>query len=129
MQDTEIYRYILSYAQSLFREEFNRKLVERQIAEYLDEGKTLSGIYNSMLYWFDVRQEDPSKAKGGIGIVSYVYAEAQKHYRDKARNERKYTGIDDKVDEMIEFRDVPRRICNTSEPTTKPRGTSYFDLK
>lgn len=129
MQDTEIYHYILSYAQSLFKEGFNRKLIEKQIAEYLDEGKTLSGIYNSMLYWFDVRQEDPSKAKGGIGIVSYIYSDAQKYYRDKDRNERRYTGIDNKVDKMIEFRDIPHRICDTSEPTVKPRGTSYFDLK
>lgn len=61
----------------LLGEGYSRNKVDRQIKEYLDEGKTASGIFHTLEYWYDVKKADPSKAYGGIGIVPHIYLEAR----------------------------------------------------
>ena len=66
---------------------FIRQKTDRQIQSFLKDGKTLEGIYQAVVYWFDVKNGDIEAANGGIGIVDYIYDEAIKYYQRLAENE------------------------------------------
>jgi hypothetical protein len=47
-----------------------------------DYGYTDSGILIALDYWFNKKKGSIEKANGGMGIVPYIYDEAQKYYRN-----------------------------------------------
>lgn len=56
--------------------------VQTQIKTFTQEyGYTYSGIHKTLVYFFEVKQNTIQKSNGGIGIVPYVYDEAQEYYR------------------------------------------------
>lgn len=52
----------------------------QQLGKFRREGYTDAGILLTLKYWFEVRQEDIDKANGGMGIVPYVYQDAQRYF-------------------------------------------------
>lgn len=55
--------------------------VNKQIKEYLTKyDYTYTGILKSLIYFFEVKNNDIEKANGGIGIVPYVYNDAKNYY-------------------------------------------------
>lgn len=86
-------RSIHTMAKELFGAAYSRSRIERQIDEMLKEGKSEIGILRSMQYWFEVRQEDVEKAHGGIGIVAYIYGEAQDYWFKKDTYQQKNLNI------------------------------------
>ena len=59
----------------------NWALVNKQIKSYKEENNyTYRGILKSLQYWYDIKKNDISKAKGGIGIIPYIYNQALDYY-------------------------------------------------
>lgn len=56
--------------------------VQTQIKTFTQEyGYTYSGIQKALVYFFEVKKNTIQKSNGGIGIVPYIYDEAQEYYR------------------------------------------------
>lgn len=71
---------IKNYVKSILKEQYVAARVNKQIKEYLAEGYTASGILKTLIYWYEIKHNDVSKAMGGIGIVPYVYNQALDYY-------------------------------------------------
>jgi len=69
------------YIMKMFNEEFVNPRVRKQINEFKDKyNYTYSGILKALVYFFEVKGNSIEKAKGGIGIVPYVYNDAYNYY-------------------------------------------------
>lgn len=71
---------IKNYAKSILKEQYVAARVNKQIKDFLAEGYTASGILKTLIYWYEIKRNDISKAMGGIGIVPYVYKQALDYY-------------------------------------------------
>ena len=71
---------IKNYAKSILKEQYVAARVNKQIKDFLAEGYTASGILKTLIYWYEIKHNDISKAMGGIGIVPYVYNQALDYY-------------------------------------------------
>ena len=71
---------IKNYAKSILKEQYVAARVNKQIKDFLAEGYTASGILKTLIYWYEIKHNDVSKAMGGIGIVPYVYKQALDYY-------------------------------------------------
>ena len=71
---------IKNYAKSILKEQYVAARVNKQIKDFLAEGYTASGILKALIYWYEIKHNDISKAMGGIGIVPYVYKQALDYY-------------------------------------------------
>lgn len=70
-----------NYIKKLLGIEIITPKVKRQIQEYLEKyNYTYSGILKALIYFYEVKGNDTSKANGGIGIVGYIYQEAWNYY-------------------------------------------------
>lgn len=68
---------------NLFGTDFVEPRVQKQIKKYIEENKyTYSGIRKALVYHYEVKHGDLSKARGGIGIVEYVYQDAFNYYKN-----------------------------------------------
>ncbi len=67
-------------------------LIDKQISEFTKiNGYTISGIYNTLKYFFSIGERDVGEDVRGIGIVPYVYEEAKEYFETikKATNHNK----------------------------------------
>ena len=103
---------------------YNKNKIDKQIKELLKEGKTEIGILRTLEYWYDIKQSSAAQAKGGIGIVPYVYGEAMNYFdRQKRYKEMQQTiDIDSFIDDTKVLRVSPK-------PIRKPLGVKLFDLE
>ncbi len=56
------------------------KKLKSQWENFIKKGYTPKGIYFSVRYFYEVQNGDISKAKGGIGIVPFIYNEATAYW-------------------------------------------------
>lgn len=69
------------YIKKLFNYEKIPQRVYLQINQYVKEyGYSYSGILKTLVYAFEVKHNDITKANGGIGIVPYLYDQAYRYY-------------------------------------------------
>ena len=69
------------YIMQLLKEEYISPRVRKQMNTYVNEMKfTYSGIHKALIYFYEVKKNDVSKANDGIGIVPYIYKEAFNYY-------------------------------------------------
>jgi hypothetical protein len=54
----------------------------------LKDGKTAKGIYFTIRYFYEVEKGDPSKADGGIGIVSYTYEKGTTYWGERNQKDK-----------------------------------------
>lgn len=76
-----MFNTIIQYCGEIFGKEANFPRIGKQIKEYAISGMTYNGIYLTLKYWYEVKKNDISKSKGGIGIVPYIYNEARDYWR------------------------------------------------
>lgn len=104
--------------------------VEKQIKSYVENGISEREIYNTLIYWYDVKQNSPADAKGGIGIVPYVHVDASKYMKTKYKREHRYDNVDkDALQREIEERDKPKEITMTAPQIKPPKRKHYFNLE
>mgnify|MGYP005610346695 FL=1 len=69
------------YIKELFNTTYIDPRVRAQIKKYVEEFNfTYSGIRKALVYHYEIKGGDKSKANGGIGIVPYVYENAYNYY-------------------------------------------------
>lgn len=104
--------------------------VSKQIKTFTENGISEREIYNTLIYWYDVKKNSPEEAKGGIGIVPYVHVDASKYMKTKYRREHMYDNLDkDVLQKEIELRDKPKEITMTAPQIKSPKRKHYFNLE
>ena len=69
------------YIKDLFGTTYIDPRVRAQIKKYVEEfNYTYSGIRKALIYHYEIKGGDKSKANGGIGIVPYVYEAAYNYH-------------------------------------------------
>lgn len=73
------------------------------IKRYSTQGLTYTGMLNALKYFYEVQNHSTEKAKESIGIIPYVYEEANKYYNDI--NNRK-----EKIKEVVEQKEQEKKV-------------------
>ena len=69
------------YIKQLFNTTYIDPRVRNQIKKFIEEyNYTYSGIRKALIYHYEIKGGDKTKANGGIGIVPYVYENAYNYY-------------------------------------------------
>lgn len=66
------------------------------ISKYASEGMTYKGMTRALMYFYDVQKNSIDKSNGGIGIVPWVYEDANRYYERKENMEKQ-------LEEAIEY--------------------------
>lgn len=109
------------YIIQLFNLEHMDGRITLQIKKYMQDYKyTYSGILRTLKYFYEVKQNNISKANNGIGIVPWVYQEAYQYYYNQwllsQKNQEKI--INDYTPKVIDI--------NIREPKRNPRRKRIF---
>ena len=84
LSEEELYKEkIFDYVRNLFKSNFNKTRIEYQLNKMMKENIdfTYSGIFKTLVYWYEVKQGDVSKSHYSINIVPYIYTDAREYYR------------------------------------------------
>ena len=104
--------------------------ISKQIKSFVENGISEREIYNTLIYWYDVKKSDPAEAKGGIGIVPYVHVDASKYMKTKYRREHMYDNLNkDILQKEIDLRDKPKEITMIAPQIKPPKRKHYFNLE
>ena len=69
------------YIMHLFNEDKVNVRIQKQIKRFREElNYTYSGILKALVYHYEIKNGDITKANGGIAIVEYVYKPAYEYY-------------------------------------------------
>lgn len=110
-------------------QDYVKSRVDNQIKENLKEGRTLKGILQALDYWYDVQKHDPKEAYGGIGIVEYIYQDAQNYFERKQKLCINFDKVpEEKVKKMLDNKEKLSPPCKVKERIIKPRRAVYFKL-
>lgn len=82
-------------------------LCEAQRKKLIKEKKTNKGIYFALRYFYEVKNGDKEKARGGIGIIAYIYNESCMYW---ANLERKQEGILLQIEKQLRERSMREPI-------------------
>ena len=112
-----------NYIMNLLGEEFISPRVRKQINSYIETYNfTYSGMKKALVYFYEVKGNDKSKAKGGIGIIPYVYRDAYNYYYSlwlaNQKNEHKV---------ITDYKPVVREV-RIPPPQLKPRKRHLFSF-
>ena len=73
---------LIEYIKQLFKVERLNPHIYKQLKDYIEINHfTYSGIHKALIYHYEIKKGDISKANGGIGIVEYIYQQAHDYYR------------------------------------------------
>ena len=73
---------LLAYICQLFGLKAPGPIIYRQLKLFLDKYSyyTYKGIKNSLIYFYEVQKKSTEKSNNAIGIVPYVYDQAQEYF-------------------------------------------------
>lgn len=109
-------------------DDYVKSRVEKQINENLAAGKKLGGILGTLTYWYDVKGHNPKDAHGGIGIVEYVYNEAQEYYRQQKENKHRYDKVNEDDIGGYQLSNRELRVPEKRIKFQKPKRVDYVRL-
>lgn len=67
---------------------------EKQREQFIKKfGYTNEGILNALKYWYKVKRQSPEKAGNRIGIVPYIYSEANEYYANIEKKQKQITKV------------------------------------
>ena len=95
------------------KEEYISPKVRKQINQYITEyNYTYSGMRKALVYFYEVKHNDPAKANGGIGIIPYCYNQARDYYYSLwlAQQQNVDKVIDEYKPEVVEVRIQPPQL-------------------
>ena len=82
-----------------------------------NNGYTYKGMINALKYFYEVKNGNKERAKEGIGIVPYVYDEAQEYY---IKIEKKNKEVKEVVEQQI---GTPKENIRISIPKRNKKST------
>lgn len=121
-EDIRLTQEIHEKMRSLLKDAYIKQKIDKQIKSYLEENKTLKGIKLTLDYWYDIKKNDPTKAMGGIGIVGYIYKEAQSYWTKKEERVNCNKDIDLSCYDKIQTYQIK------PSPIKKPKRVKLFNL-
>lgn len=69
------------YIMNLFHESYINARIRKQLKDFKEQYDfSYSGMLKTLIYWYEVKGNSTEKANGGIGIIPYVYKDAEKYY-------------------------------------------------
>lgn len=122
MEDRRITAEIHAKMQKLLGTNYSLYKINKQLATFEQEGKTRQGIKLALDYWYDIKKENTAKANGGIGIVSYIYSEAQKYWEKQKMLDSRNNNMD------LSCYDDPVIYKVKPTPIIKPKRVRLFKL-
>ena len=101
------------YIMFLLKEDYISPRVRKQMKDFVENYHyTYSGMKKALVYFYEIKKNDISKANGGIGIIPYCYENAKNYYYAiwlaQQKNENKI--ILDYTPKVIEVRLPPPEI-------------------
>lgn len=69
-----------------------------QMSKFKNQGYTYKGQLLTLKYFFEIKKSDLKKANGSIGIIPFVYSDAQKYYQNI---EDKQNQIEEAIKEQL----------------------------
>lgn len=80
-QDEKDYNNLEKYIKQLFKTDKINAKTKKQIRDFKQEyGYTYTGILKTLYWWYEIKGHTTELAKDGIGIVPYVYDDAESYY-------------------------------------------------
>lgn len=80
-QDEKDYIKLEEYIKELFKTNKINAKTRKQIKDFKNEyGYTYTGMLKTLYWWYEIKNHTTELAKDGIGIVPYVYDDAEKYY-------------------------------------------------
>ena len=80
-QDEIDYEALTNYIKQKFNMQTISAKITRQITDYKKQYNfTYSGMLKSLMWWFDVKHNSTEGTNGGIGILPYIYHNAETYY-------------------------------------------------
>lgn len=94
----------------------------RQRNDFINKyGYCDSGILMALKYWFGEKKNSIEKANGGMGIVPYIYDEAQRYYKNIILKKRKL------AEQAIRQQQEKNKVIKINENKVDTRK-KYIDL-
>lgn len=85
---------LINYIRKLFGTQVINPKIWKQLKQYTEEyGFSYSDILNALIYAFEIKHNDISKAQGGIGLVPYVIQDSRKYFNDISSSNKKNESI------------------------------------
>ena len=107
------------YIKKLLNVEYVNPRIKKQIENFKNEyNYSYTGMKKALVYFYEIRKNDISKANGGVGIIPYIYQEAYLYYYNLwlINQQNKDKNISDYVPEVIEVRiPAPQRKIRKSK--------------
>lgn len=107
------------YISKVYGTKANWPLISKQIKEYHEvNGYSYSGMYKSLVYFYEVKKNSLDNSHGGIGIIPFTYQAAYDYYL----NLFLISNANSKIENMKEYVSQEKEIV-IKEPRRK---TSFF---
>ena len=80
-QDEKDYNNLEIYIKKLFNIKTINAKTKKQIRDFREEyGYSYSGMLKTLYWWYEIQDHTTELAKNGIGIIPYIYEDAEKYY-------------------------------------------------
>jgi len=86
--DEEWIDYIYDFISRDLKVSYDYFLIEAQRKKFNKNNMTNKGIFFSLKYFYEVKNNDWEKGHGGIGIVPYIYNDACSYWVQRERNNK-----------------------------------------
>lgn len=121
--DTKAREELHQKCKELFGESYNRVKINNQLKKFVEENDfEVEKITKALEYFFEVQENDTSKANGGIGIVPHIYNESVKYWESKEETQKKMSAAKLEPQKKV-FKKIKR------QKITKPVNLEFFDLR
>lgn len=92
------------------------------LKKYIEEGYTYKGIFYSLKYFYEIQKADKAKAKESIGIVPFIYEEAQKYFEELENKQAKVKTVVSQIDAADKLN------VTVSTKINKPKSRKEYNL-
>lgn len=80
-QEEKDYLQLEKYIKQLFKTDILNIKIRKQIKDFRQEYKySYTGMLKTLYWWYEIKNNSIELANDGIGIIPYVYNEAEKYY-------------------------------------------------
>lgn len=108
------------FVSDLYNKHCNWPLIQKQEKEYLENGLTYSGMKKTLYWWYQTLGHTIESSNGGIGIIPYVYKQAEQYYYNLYIIENKNKDIVKTETQTLEVK--------IKEPQAVLKQPKFFDI-